>query len=123
MTQHVIIVTGSREWTDWRGLHQVLANACPDLIVQGGCPAGADDMARLWAMLNGVMSKTFHANWKKLGRRAGPERNTRMLMAYPRAIVVAFPLGGPGTRHCIAEAQRLGMKVHVYGEGGRLLGS
>lgn len=48
------------------------------------------------------------------------ERNTRMLLAYPHAHVIAFPLGGPGTRHCIAEARRLGMRVSVHRSAAQL---
>jgi hypothetical protein len=114
--KHVVIVTGSRQWTDQDAIESLLENAMPDLVVQGGA-RGADEFARLWCAGSGVPCKTFHANWKALGRRAGIERNTRMLLAYPGAVVLAFPLGGPGTRHCMREAQRLGMRLHAYKSG------
>lgn len=115
----VIIVTGSRDWADSEAIGLVLTNACPSLVVQGGA-RGADRMALEWAKDNGVAHETFHANWRQYGKIAGRVRNCRMLDAFPEAKVVAFPLDGPGTKHCIAEAQRRGMSVFVYGEGGGL---
>jgi hypothetical protein len=109
-----VIVTGSREWIDRETLEEKLGNACPSVVVQGGCPTGADAMARDWARRNGINSVTYHANWKLLGKRAGPERNGRMLAAYPNAHVLAFPLGGPGTRDCINQANNAKMAVSVY---------
>lgn len=114
------IVTGSRDWTARAVLERVLTDACPGLIIQGGA-RGADMMALEWARANRVDYVTFSARWSELGKRAGIERNIRMLDAYPEATVIAFPLGGPGTRHCMAEAKKRGMPLRVYDTEGRLV--
>lgn len=114
------IVTGSRDWTARATLERVLADVRPGLIIQGGA-RGADMMALEWARTNRVDHVTFGARWSELGKRAGVERNIRMLEAYPEATVLAFPLGGPGTRHCMAEARRRGMVLRVYTPEGRLV--
>lgn len=107
----VVIVTGSRDLDDYGHFAQALENTCPSMIVQGGCPTGADAMARRWAREHDVPCKTFAANWAEHGKAAGPRRNRRMLDAYPRAIVLGFPRGGPGTRNCLEEARRRWMAV------------
>jgi hypothetical protein len=107
----VVIVTGSRHWTDEDRLVYELERLCPSLVVEGGCPTGADAMARRWAAHYGVPAKTFQANWGKHGRRAGPLRNGLMLRSYPNAIVLAFPLDGPGTADCMRQARAAGMCV------------
>jgi hypothetical protein len=115
------IVTGSRHWTDAATVASVLWDAAPDLVVHGACPTGADEIADLWCWENSVECKPFPANWDGLGLRAGPIRNGRMLRAYPTARVRAFPLGGPGTRDCVAQARALGREVFVYAPGGALV--
>lgn len=110
----VVIVTGSRDWADAEFIGEKLGDALPKLIVQGGCPTGADAIARDWARENGVRCVTFNANWLKHGRAAGPLRNGLMLRSYPDALVMAFPLDGPGTWDCIRQAKTMGMLVRVY---------
>jgi len=117
--QVFIIVTGSRDWTDEATIHRVLTDARPGLVVHGACPTGADKIADDWCWANGVECRPFEARWAALGKRAGPIRNGHMLAAYPTARVVAFPLGGPGTADCVAQAKALGMDVRVYAPGAR----
>lgn len=111
---NVVIITGSRDWGDEDSLIRVLENACPHLVVEGGCPRGADAIAREWAKRYGVRNTTYRANWAKHGRAAGPLRNGLMLRSHPDAHVLAFPLGGGGTEDCIRQARALGMHVSVY---------
>lgn len=112
MNERVVIVTGSRLWADEERIYAALDAAKPTLVVHGGA-RGADAIAHDWATLRGVPSRTFTANWLRYGRRAGPLRNGVMLRAYPKALVLAFPLDGPGTRDCIRQARGLGMHVRV----------
>lgn len=119
--RHVVIVTGSRNWADEEAIERILTNAFPQLVVEGGNAGGADRIARDWAKANGIDSETFPANWLRHGIKAGPLRNGLMLRSYPNATVIAFPLGGPGTRNCIKQARALRMTVHVYDENGDLV--
>lgn len=113
MTERVVIVTGSRLWADPEPIYSALDNSCPTLVVQGGA-LGADAIAREWAKATGTQCRTFHANWLKHGKRAGPLRNGLMLRSYPGALVLAFPLDGPGTADCMRQARELRMRVTVY---------
>jgi hypothetical protein len=113
VSDRVVIVTGSRDWGDETAIHDALVKANPTLVVQGGA-SGADALARAWALVNGVPCRTFHASWSLHGRRAGPLRNGVMLRAFPHALVLAFPLDGPGTADCIRQARELRMTVIVY---------
>jgi hypothetical protein len=115
----VVIVTGSRNWTDGRMVFDALTDEAPHLVVHGGCESGADDFAHMWCNSSYVDEVTLRARWRvngKLDRSAGPRRNLRMLKAYPGATVLAFPLDGPGTRGCMATALAMGMRVKVFGE-------
>ena len=45
----VVIVTGSREWTNMGLIFSVLSEEAPDLVVHGGA-RGADRIAHMWAV-------------------------------------------------------------------------
>ena len=114
----VVIVTGSRKWPSPVEVNAALDEHCPDLVVHGGCYVGvrprvclgADYWAHRWCSMTDTDEHIFRAKWGQ-GRRAGPLRNKAMLLAYPKALVLAFPLGGPGTADCMRQAKRLGMEV------------
>ena len=81
-TPFVLIVSGMRDWEDWRAICSrldVILKLRPNLIlVHGACPTGADAIADRWARRNGVKTKRYPANWKVYGRRAGLLRNEYM---------------------------------------------
>lgn len=107
-----VIVTGGREFMDYFSVAKVL-DSIPGLntVIQGGAK-GADACGRAYCELSGKLSHTYHANWGKHGKAAGPIRNTQMLSENKDALVIAFP-GGRGTKHCVEEATRLGLPVLV----------
>lgn len=82
----------------------------PDLELAVGDAKGADTWAKRWAEEKGVKVKVYKAEWGKLGKGAGPERNKRMLEEFLPDYVIAFP-GGKGTEGCVKEAQRLKIPV------------
>jgi len=115
-----VIITGSREWSDQAQLfyHLDAVHAIYPItfLVQGGAK-GADALAARWAQANGIKYITVHADWDQHGKSAGPIRNIEMLDGFPDARVIAFPLGKSiGTRHCMREAVKRGMKVTNYGD-------
>lgn len=97
-----VIVTGGRDYQDAARVNEILTELAPDIIIEGGA-TGADRLARVWALRNGIQVKTFNADWTKHGKLAGRIRNREMLFAHRDAIVVAFP-GNSGTEHCVATA-------------------
>jgi hypothetical protein len=114
MISKVVIVTGSRDWEYGSSIYDALHLHQPDLVVQGGCPTGADRFARCWCDENNVKYRTVSADWNKYGKAAGPIRNREMLEAYPTATVLAFCRDNSrGTRGTIGIARELGMIVII----------
>lgn len=108
-----VIVCGGREYANqaavWESL-DILYAEHPDLVVVQGGARGADKLARDWAHSNSVPLVTYEANWKEAGKRAGPQRNHKMLSEGAQ-LVVAFP-GGRGTEDMVKRA--LAAKVPTY---------
>lgn len=85
-----------------------------------GAATGADAHAEAWADERGVQRVLCPANWKSLGRRAGPVRNALMLRLLTKTqddkgletsdVVLAFP-GGVGTADMVARARAAGFTV------------
>ena len=109
-----ILVCGGRNYENWYILKTVLDNfKCPDMVVIEGGAAGADLLAKMWAQNNGIPCKTFFAEWKDHGRRAGPIRNKQMLVEGKPDLVIAFP-GGKGTANMVKQAEKAGVEIfHV----------
>jgi hypothetical protein len=113
MTQpKTVIVTGSRYWTNVGAIELALEAEQPTLVVHGGA-RGADAIAHAWARRKGVAVQEYPADWQRQGKRAGPIRNVQMVSAHHTAVVLAFPLGGPGTKHCMNVARIAGLVVKV----------
>lgn len=127
MSDFRIIITGGRkreseddygtmedilDRLDYDGLH-----APHMVIIQGGCPDGADLLARRVAAEFGMPVETFPADWKKHGRAAGPIRNQEMADA-GADLCLAFPSAGrsTGTWDMIRRACAAGIDTHIYAE-------
>jgi len=122
-----ILVTGTRTWTDRETIHTVLARAAgylggaydrnAVLLIEGECPhGGADIIARdvWWSQGRPVLG--VPANWETLGKRAGPERNQRMVDMMPDLCVAFLQPGSRGTVDCVARARAAGIPVkEVWG--------
>ena len=79
-------------------------------VVSGGA-TGADAGGERWAETVGLPVKPFpvsKAEWRELGRKAGPLRNARMA-EYADAVVL-FP-GADGTESMYQEAKKRGLKI------------
>jgi hypothetical protein len=119
-----LIVCGGRDFRDrdlvWSTLEAAVQYAnCTEIIV-GYDPEdpryqGADQLAWEWAVENNFPCRPFPADWKRLGRSAGPARNSRMAAQRPDECV-AFPRAngewGRGTLDMIGKAAKAGAQVH-----------
>jgi hypothetical protein len=116
------LVTGSRSWVDADAVYRALfatrmrANIGEQVtVVHGHCPTGADHFADEWATQcvdPDVMVERHPADWSR-GKKAGPERNQRMVDA-GADVCLAFPLPtSRGTWHCMRAAERAGIPVQV----------
>lgn len=84
-----------------------------DEVGVGDCPTGVDALVRELV----PDAVVFVARWRELGRRAGPERNGRLVAWAAEAELrwlLAFP--GPrstGTPDCVQQAEDAGVPVVV----------
>lgn len=108
-----VLVCGGRNFTDreavFHELHQLAETHGWVTVIEGGAQ-GADALARLWAQLCYQGLVTVHAEWKRLGKGAGPARNTRMLVSGKPDLVLAFP-GGKGTADMVRQAREVGVQI------------
>jgi hypothetical protein len=106
-----VLVCGGRDFSDRATLTAALDRLHAErgftLVIAGGA-RGADTMAEEWAASRGVPCDVYMAEWERLGRKAGPIRNARMLTEGNPDLVVAFP-GGRGTAHMVRIARRAGV--------------
>lgn len=118
-----ILITGTRYWS-WeleKAVEHALEtieeiNDCAVVVMHGGAP-GADRVAADWAERHGRQVEKYFADWSR-GRRAGPERNQRMVDA-GADMCLAFP--GPssvGTWDCVRRARAADIPVEVFEVGG-----
>ena len=121
MTEHRILVTGSREWDDDPLLCMSLAMAVQEprsegstlVIVHGACPSGADKTADIWARNHGLRVERHPADWDGYGKRAGFIRNAEMV-SLGADLCLAFykqGAGNKGTDHCARQAENASIPV------------
>lgn len=110
-----VLICGGRSYDDMEAVAFNLGRLKPTQIAHGGAH-GADALAHAWAVKNGIESITYSADWKALGKKAGPMRNQVMIDDFRPHIVIAFP-GGSGTADCIRRAKRANCTVITVGGG------
>jgi len=111
-----VVVGGSRFLADrafvFATLDSIHADTPIKRLAHGDCD-GADKLAKEWAVARGVEQIPYEitqAEWKEIGRSAGPKRNGRMLKIEQPQLVIAFP-GGSGTRDLVRQARRMNFRV------------
>lgn len=85
----IVIVCGSRDWTDRALIREWLAKLPRGSVVVHGAARGADTIAGEEAAALGFEVRAYPADWSN-GRGAGPARNQRMLDAEAPEAVLAF---------------------------------
>ena len=127
MSDFRIIITGGRKREsedDYGTMADVLDRLDTDglmalhsVIIQGGCPTGADLLARKVADEFGIRVETFPADWQQHGRAAGPIRNQAMADA-GADLCLAFPSRGrsAGTWNMIRRAVAAGIETRINPE-------
>lgn len=120
-----LIVTGSREnltaiqmMIVRNMMERIFDAGRVDQLIIGDCPTGVDAFVVQWAADNQIKPKVFEANWKRLGKSAGPKRNQQMIDFAKRSGVPSFCVGFPGkkskgTWDCLSRAQKAGIVTHT----------
>lgn len=106
-----VIICGGRDYAftaeDYAWLDGLRESLPITEVVHGGAP-GADRWGGKWALKRKIPVVVFCAEWRTLGKAAGPIRNDRMAK-YAEACI-AFP-GGRGTADMIRRATERGLRV------------
>lgn len=128
-----ILATGSRHWRDWAAIDRRLvywiSGPYPITIIHGaqvsedektGEKWGADYIVDYLARARGAVVDPHPADWKLLGKQAGPVRNQEMVdlsKLDPIDVCLAWPLGvSRGTRDCMRRAALARIPILNYGD-------
>lgn len=108
-----VLVFGGRDWnkrkTTYAALDQLDKEYAFTTVIDG-MAAGADELAFDWALIRGVKTERYAADWDTYGRAAGPIRNQKMIDTGLPDIAVAFP-GGNGTADMTKRCENAGILV------------
>lgn len=112
-----ILICGDRHWRDEKKIAKVLFKLRKKvkLVIHGGA-RGADQLAGKYAMLLGIPTAVYEANWTKHGRAAGPIRNQSMLKFGKPDMVIAFHKNlnkSKGTKNMVGLAKKAKVKVRI----------
>src|SRR6266545_8028514 len=110
-----ILVTGSREWTDFAAIVEALREwkAPAAVLVEGGA-RGADRLAATIWRAWGLTVEEHPADWDRYGRRAGYLRNREMIAA-GADVCLAFILDNSrGATHCANAAETAGIPTRRH---------
>jgi len=113
-----IIIAGCRDFDDYSVVEKEMMNFIGKFIgkveieiISGGA-TGADALGERFAKEHNLPLRIVKADWKNLGRSAGPARNEKM--AHMAGTLVAFWDGkSRGTKNMIENAKKLGLRVKV----------
>ena len=114
-----LIIAGSRAFTDYQLLCQVLAPERHHItqVITGGA-RGADQLGYRWAWKHQVKHQLFRADWERFGKAAGVRRNYQMAQAGD-LLIVFWDGHSAGTQHMISCMQQLGKPVVVIRTDGQ----
>lgn len=112
--EYIVIIAGGRDFNDYDMLDEKLNFYFQNVpmekvLIIGGGAKGADKLGKDWAKENIIEYKTFHADWNKYGKAAGPKRNTEM--AKIATHLIAFNTGGRGTADMLRQANDFKLKI------------
>lgn len=100
------IIAGMRDFTDYEYFRAYMKLLSPFLEITevvSGHAKGVDSMAEYWAQSNKIPLKIFPAEWDRLGKRAGHERNHKMAQ-YAGGLIAFWNGYSRGTKDMIKQA-------------------
>lgn len=117
MTNNIVVIAGSREWTNKSAIVQWFSNNLNNLpwdvtIVTGGA-RGVDRLAHEEAQRRNLRTKVIEADWENLGKSAGYARNKTMVDIADK-VVVFWDGRSKGSKHTIDLALKHKVPLEVY---------
>ena len=113
-----VIVCGNCSFEDYKSVKNTLDSLLKNesVMIVSGHARGADRLGERWAEGNEIPCAVFPACWKKLGRKAGPIRNSKMI-AFAREgtpMVIAFwDQVSSGTGDTVKKAHAAGIETVI----------
>ncbi len=112
-----VIIAGSRDYEikDTSRIQEIVDDSGFHVteLVCGGA-SGVDTWAFTWAKVRDIPIKEFMADWKTLGKAAGPIRNGQMADYADALIAIKTKPDSRGTDDMIRRAQKRGIPVKIY---------
>lgn len=117
-----ILVTGSRDWTDWRVISKALLDhwGYSVTVVHGACPTGADEIAdwlctEVLTYVECILEMERHpAEWGKYGKSAGFRRNAEMVNLGADVCLAFIKNGSKGATNTADLAERAGIPTRRF---------
>ena len=112
-----VIICGTRTTDELAVDLAIQASGFDVTEVVCGDAKGVDTLGAAWAEAKGIPVRHFPADWRRLGRSAGFQRNKQM-GDYAEAVVAVWDGASNGTAHMIRYARARGLAVYVFEVGG-----
>jgi hypothetical protein len=108
------IIAGSRDKVSYQDVVNAI-KTCPWTMTEVVCgkARGADTFGETYAYNASIPVKEFPADWKGLGKAAGPIRNAQM-GDYADALIAVWDGESRGTKNMIDYATKKGLKIHIH---------
>lgn len=108
-----VIIAGSRFITNYDLVVDAVKESGFNITeVVCGAANGVDSLGERYAKENNIKLSYFYADWKGLGRAAGPKRNEQM-GNYGEALIAVWDGESKGTKHMINYAKKKKLLVYV----------
>jgi len=107
-----IAVVGSRTFTNYELVKNVLDNCNSICMIVSGGAIGADSMGEQYAIENGIDKLIIKPQWDKYGKRAGFIRNIDIIEASDE-VYAFWDYKSIGTKHSIRLAQMRNKPCHI----------
>ncbi len=121
-TRPIVLICGSRNWTDTDAIYERVDKLPDDALVIEGGARGADREAGFSARERGLFVVEVvctDTHWHRFGRSAGHKRNHAMLDLAPDLVIAFQRDGSKGTQGTVDEARRRGIPVEVHTDRAR----
>jgi predicted membrane GTPase involved in stress response len=109
----IILISGSREYSDLEFVKEYVKLLPSDTILLNGRARGVDNVARNTALFNDIRVRDYPAEWRKYGKGAGFIRN-HIMVDLAELIICFWDGESPGTKDVIDYSLQQNKPLVVY---------